>query len=138
MLWPPEQQHAFLPVVVCLLGIEFFPQKGLPTAPLTVFDKQSILRAMPGFSGASRARVSSQKGPRALTMVETALKAFERQTKLIPRVALLPPDVFERYVQESRLLADVLPLDLMKEPPGPEWTEVRVIEHLRVKEIEVY
>ncbi len=56
---------------------------------------------------------------------------------MVPLVVLLPCRVFEQYSSERRLLDSVLPE--MPESRDPrDWTDVRVVEHERIQEIEVY
>lgn len=75
---------------------------------------------------------------RAITLLETALKDFEKATGLSPRVALVPPKVFTRYERERAVLDGILPSETLSESLPPNWTSVRLIEHERVEEIEVY
>lgn len=74
---------------------------------------------------------------KAITVVDSALKEFERRSGLTPRVILLPRRIFEQYFREASLLAAILP-----DAPAPrderEWADVRVVEHEALEEIEVY
>lgn len=78
-----------------------------------------------------------QPRDRATTLIHAALATFERESGLTPLVVLLPRRVFNQYVREQSLLASVLPE--APEPKDPrEWADVRVVEHERIEEIEVY
>jgi hypothetical protein len=74
---------------------------------------------------------------KAITVVEYALRDFEQRSGLTPRVVLLPRKLFDQYAAESKVLAAALP-DLPEAPRGPEWTDVRVVEHHGIRKIEVY
>lgn len=74
---------------------------------------------------------------KAVTVVDEALRSFERESGLTPRVVLLPRRVFNEFVRESNILASVLPVD--RNPKDPrEWADVRVVEHEQIESIEVY
>ena len=75
--------------------------------------------------------------PKAITEIDVALRAFEQLYKIPPRVILLPTPLFERYAAEAAALDAVLP-NLGPMPPAPGWTDVRVVEHDAIQEIEVY
>ena len=73
----------------------------------------------------------------ATQVVHAALSAFEDESGLTPLVILLPTRIFRQYEREAMSLAAVLP----PEPEGargPEWCDVRVVEHESNEEIEVY
>jgi hypothetical protein len=77
--------------------------------------------------------------PRAITVVDAALRRFEFETRLSPRVVLLPRRVFEQFLAEKATVDAAMPY----EPPhphcdDPEWADVRVVEHEGLEEIEVY
>lgn len=82
-------------------------------------------------------RGSSESHEKATTAVHAALQAFELASGLVPCVILLPRRIFSQYLREQTLLESVLP-----EAPQPkdprEWADVRVVEHERIEEIEVY
>lgn len=74
---------------------------------------------------------------RATKLIHDALSRFEQESGMVPLVVLLPCRVFEQYSSERRLLDSVLPE--MPESRDPrDWTDVRVVEHERIQEIEVY
>lgn len=82
-------------------------------------------------------------GPKAITVVSEALARFEGQEGLTPRVALLPRRIFRQYESEVRRLEAVMPgatntewNEPTRREPG--WTDVRLVEHEGIEEIEVY
>ncbi len=79
-------------------------------------------------------RRSSEK---ATKLIHEALALFEVASGLTPLVVLLPRRVFEQYSRERRLLDSVLPDSSAPRDPR-EWADVRVVEHERIEEIEVY
>jgi len=74
---------------------------------------------------------------KAITLIENALADFERRSGLSPRVVLLPRRVFEQYYQESKILESALP-ELPAPKDSQDWTDVRVVEHGFIEELEVY
>ena len=73
----------------------------------------------------------------ATTLIHAALATFERESGLTPVVVLLPRLVFNQYVSEQSVLDSVLPEPSTLNNPH-EWADVRVVEHERIEEIEVY
>ncbi len=82
---------------------------------------------MPGLRGSRRTATES---------VYAALSQFEAESGLAPLVVLLPSRLFSAYSAEAARLNAVLPA--AREPRGPEWCDVRVVEHEQIDEIEVY
>lgn len=71
-------------------------------------------------------------------MIHAALSKFEDESGLTPLVVLLPRRVFNQYVQEQKMIASVLPEHPPMQKDPLEWADVRVVEHERIEEIEVY
>lgn len=74
--------------------------------------------------------------PKAITLVERALSDFERDNQMPPRVVLLPRRVFEQFEAEQMRIASVMPG--AETVTGPEWADVRVVEHEGLEDLEVY
>lgn len=81
---------------------------------------------------------SSRTNDRATTVIHAALQSFERASGLTPVVVLLPRRVFDQYVREQKQIAAVLPPHPPMQKDPLEWADVRVVEHERIEEIEVY
>ena len=80
-----------------------------------------------------------QPRDRATTVIHAALSKFESESGLVPLVILLPRRVFNQYVVEQRVIADAMPELAAPAAKDPrEWADVRVVEHERIEEIEVY
>ena len=76
---------------------------------------------------------------RAITEVDRALRQFEFEMKMTPRVILLPRRVFEQFVSEQAVVDSAMPYEPPpREPMGEDWADVRVVEHEALEEIEVY
>jgi len=80
---------------------------------------------------------------RAITAVEAALRRFEFETGLTPRVVLAPRWVFSRYLAEKKIIDSARPHQEPGSPPGlrhtePEWADVRLVEHENAETLEVY
>ena len=75
---------------------------------------------------------------KAITQVDQALVQFQRESGMVPRVILLPLRLFRQYAKEQEMLESVLPQARPYKPDDENWTDVRVVEHEAVKEIEVY
>ncbi len=75
---------------------------------------------------------------KAITLVDRALRQFEAQSGMTPRVILLPRRVYCQFEAESRLLEDVLPPVTIGRRERDEWADVRVVEHEAIEEVEVY
>lgn len=63
---------------------------------------------------------------------------FVAQNGMAPRVILLPIRIFRQYAHESEMLESVLPRARAYKPDDDNWTDVRVVEHEAIEEIEVY
>lgn len=76
---------------------------------------------------------------RAITTVDAALRRFEFETQLSPRVILLPRRVFKQFLIEKATVDAAMPYEPPPhEPIGGDWADVRVVEHEALEEIEVY
>lgn len=73
---------------------------------------------------------------RAITEIDTALREFEEETGMVPRVILLPEDLYRVYESEYNTLDKILPK--LDAPDGHTFAEVRVYENKEVGGIEVY
>ena len=87
---------------------------------------------MPSLPGSPRTNDHATK------VIHAALQAFERESGLIPVVVLLPRRVFNQYVREQTVIEAALPPRPPVQKDPLEWADVRVVEHERIEEIEVY
>lgn len=73
---------------------------------------------------------------KAITVIERALCEFQAASGLLPRVILVPVELYQKYESERSVLDAVLG----SEPPaeGENWTEIRVVEHDGIDALEVY
>ena len=76
---------------------------------------------------------------RAITVVDAALREFEFEMQMAPRVILLPRRVFEQFLVEKATVDAAMPY----EPPhhrceDDAWADVRVVEHEGIEAPEVY
>jgi len=57
---------------------------------------------------------------------------------MTPKVILLPWRLFEKYAREREALDSILPNVAAYKPDDEHWSDVRVVEHEAIEEIEVY
>ena len=76
---------------------------------------------------------------RAITTVDAALRRFEFETQLSPRVILLPRRVFEQFLVEKATVDAAMPYESPHHRCEDDaWADVRVVEHEGIETPEVY